>query len=75
MRIIAGTEGIGFLLDYINATDVINMKDFFEMLATAVVDSPEDADVIVSDKESDIVEGKDVIKSYNFERVLALLNS
>lgn len=75
MRRIAGTEDISFLTDYINATDIINMSDFFTMLATKVVTSPEDADIIVSDKESDIVEGKEIIRSYDFEKVIALLNS
>ena len=75
MRRVAGSEDIGFLEDYINATDVINMADFFTMLATEVVESPEDADIIVSDKDSDIVEGKEKIRSCDFERVMALMNS
>ncbi|MBQ3016514.1 MAG: hypothetical protein IJD79_07025 [Clostridia bacterium] len=74
MRIVAGTEDISFIEEYLHATDVINMSDFFSMLATEVVESPEDADIIVSDKESDIVEGKETIRSYDFEKVMALMN-
>lgn len=75
IRQIAGTENITFLEDYFNATEIINMKDFFTMLATEVVDSPEDADIIVSDAAADAIEGKELIRSCDFERVMALMNS
>ena len=75
MRQVAGSENISFLKDYMNATDVINMKSFFTMLASEVVTFPEDADIIVSDKDSDTVEGKEKIRSCDFERIMALMNS
>ena len=75
MRRVAGTDDISFLEDYINATDVINMYDFFSMLSVEVVDNPNDADIIVSDKDSDAIEGKEKIRSCDFERVMAIMNS
>ena len=75
MRRIAGTESIGFLADYMNVTEIINMSDFFSMLATEIVESPENADIIVSDKDGDAIFGKDVVRSCDFERVMALMNS
>ena len=75
MRRVAGTDDISFLEDYINATDVINMYDFFSMLSVEVVDNPQDADIIVSDKDSDAIEGKEKIRSCDFERVMAIMNS
>ena len=73
-RQVAGTEDIGFLVDYIHTTEVINMSDFFTMIATELVDSPEDADTIVSDKSTDSIDGKDIVRSCDFERVMALMN-
>ena len=73
--IVAGTTPFAWLLPYIFATKVINVYDFFEMLATEVVSTPEEADIIVSDKDFELPEGKEQIHSYDFERILALMNS
>lgn len=74
MRQIAGTERLAFFKSYMNITDVINLENLFVMLAERVVSDPEDADVIVSDKESDFVVGKEIIRSFDFEKILTLLN-
>ena len=40
------------------------------MMAREITDDPDKADVIVSDK----VEGNNVIHSYDFEKIVALMN-
>ena len=53
---IAARDSSAFLLDYVNATEVISIYSFFEMMASEVVSRPEDADVVVSDEDFDIDE-------------------
>ena len=48
---VAGTTDMSFMTDYFHVTDIINVKTFFEMMATEVVDNMADADVIVTNKE------------------------
>ncbi len=67
--IIAGENGFNYLFKYFTQNDVINLADFFEMMATEVVDTPDDADVILSDDIVDEREGKMVIHSYDFEKI------
>ena len=74
--IIAAANNMEFLVDYFNMCDVINLKSFFTMMATEVVDSIEDADVIVSDTVEDTFNGeKQVIRSYDLDKLLAFLNA
>jgi hypothetical protein len=72
---VAGDSPLAFLVDYFFSTDVINVKSFFEMMATEMVEDPEQADVVVSDKinESEIKEGAKLIHSYDFEKMTALM--
>ena len=70
---VAGTTAVGFLKKYFNLTDILNYKNFFEMLATEVVCSIEEADVVVTDKNV-AVPDKEIIRSYDIERVMALMN-
>lgn len=72
---VAGTTSLGFLLDYFDVTSVMNMKKFFTMLAAEVVDSKEEADVIVSDENYDAAEGQEIIRSLDFERIIQLMNA
>ena len=71
---VAGETKMAFLLDYLNVTDVINLHDFACMLATEVVDDPSRADVVFSDTYQLSREGVELIRSYDFERVMQLLN-
>jgi len=71
---VAGTTTVDFLKNYLQATQLINVHKLFSMLATEVVDKPEDADVIVSNRELSAREGVEVIHSYDIERILALMN-
>jgi len=70
---VAGDTELGFLTSYFTLS--IDMKEFFTMLATEVVSSAEDADVIVSDKISAVSESQELIHSSDFERITALMNS
>ncbi len=71
---VAGTTDLSFLIEYLNATDVINMHSLFSMLATKIVNSPLDADYVVTDEEVEIKEGAILIRSYDTDKVLPLIN-
>lgn len=73
--IVAGTTGLAFLLDYVNATKVINMHSFFAMLATELVQDAKEADVVVTDEQVEVKEGATVIRSYDTDKILPLLNA
>lgn len=72
---VAGTTGMDFLTRYFDVTEVMNFEKFFTMLATDVVENPEEAEVIVTDGNITVPEGAEVIRSYDFERVMALMNA
>ncbi len=71
---VAGATPMAFLIDYFKATSVLNVGTLFEMLATEVVENAEDADVIVSDSVASGKEGCEIIRSFDFEKITALLN-
>ncbi|MBR2431736.1 MAG: hypothetical protein IKB23_02360, partial [Clostridia bacterium] len=73
-RAVACTSDFSYLLPYFRATEIFNMKSLFEMLATEVASTPDEADVIVSDKPDDMRDEKEIVRSCDFERVLQLLN-
>ncbi|MBP5533143.1 MAG: TerD family protein [Lachnospiraceae bacterium] len=72
---VAGETNMGFLIDYFYVTDVINVKSFFEMMAAELVNDPGKADVVVSDSvnESELGAGTKLIRSYDFEKMTALM--
>ena len=72
---VAGESELTFLIDYFFVTDVINVKSFFEMMASEIVSDPTQADVVVSDtvNESEIPKGCRLIHSYDFEKMTALM--
>lgn len=71
---IAAQESHEFLFDYMNVTESVNVYTFFEMLATKIVDLPNDADVVVSDEEFDKREDQIQIRSNDFEKMLKIMN-
>jgi hypothetical protein len=75
MSRVAGNSDFTFLAKYLNMTEVISVYTLFEMMATEMVEDPEQADVVVSDKinESEIKEGAKLIHSYDFEKMTALM--
>ena len=72
--IVAGATPLSFLVDYFKTTSILNVGMLFDMLASEVVDSPEKAEVIVSDEDIEVGEDIEVIRSYNFEKITALMN-
>ena len=70
----AGATPLSFLVDYFKTTSILNVGMLFAMLASEVVDSPEKAEVIVSDENIEVGEDIEVIRSYNFEKITALMN-
>ena len=50
------------------------MYSFFEMMATELVDEPSKADVIVSDKAMDCRHDAEVVRSCDFDKILAFMN-
>lgn len=73
---VAGTTSMDWLNPYFESASIMNYKTFFELLASKIVDKPEKADVVVSDKTLYLPAGIEVmqIHSYDFEKVLALMN-
>lgn len=72
---VAGTTSAEFLKAYFHATQLMNVQKLFSMLAMEVVDTPEDADVVVTDEAVSVKENAEIIHSYDTERILALMNS
>lgn len=87
--IVAGETRLAFLMDYFDVTKVMNVHRFFEMMATELVEDPAQADIVVAD-HAEIWEranaadpkfaapgtddAKEWIHSYDFERLLSLMN-
>lgn len=72
---VAGTTSVDFLKPYFHASQLMNVKKLFSMLATEVVDTPDNADVVVTDEAVSVKESAEIIHSYDTERILALMNS
>ncbi|MDO4538190.1 MAG: hypothetical protein Q4B54_08515 [Coriobacteriales bacterium] len=72
---IAGDKSLKFLVDYLHVTEAINLYDFACMLASELVDTPEEADVVFSDDELALREDQEQIRSRNTARIMELLNS
>jgi len=70
---VAGTTEFDFLLKHFNTTKCINMHNIFTMMATEIVDNPEAADVIVSDKKIDI-EDVEIVQPFDFDKILKYIN-
>ena len=73
---VAGNTKLDFLIKYFNVAKLLNFYDFFSMLSSKVVEKPFDADVIVSDASFSpmLLNGKEIIRSCDIERVTALMN-
>ncbi|MCR5149147.1 MAG: hypothetical protein K6C35_09310 [Eubacterium sp.] len=71
---VAGETSMDFILDYFHVTDILNVHSFFEMLATEVTDDISEAEVVVTDKNISVEEGKTLIREYDFEQMIKLMN-
>lgn len=77
MRNIAGEGDVTFLRDYLHTVDIMNLYDFARMLATEVVDTPAEADVVFSDESTELLdlrEDAELIRSNDTARIFGLLN-
>lgn len=75
---VAGATDMSFITQYFNILDTINVYDFFAMQARQIMDKPEDADVVVSDDillGGRVKETAEVIRSYDTERMIQLMNA
>ena len=72
---VAGTTNIKFITEYLEVAKVINVKSLFEMLATEVVSTPEEAEVVVSDTFKTEDESIKIIHSYDTEVIMKYLNN
>ena len=71
---VAGATSLGFLTRYFRAASVIHMYSFFEMMASELTEDPAGAEVIVSDRSMDAISGAEIVRSCDFDKVLALMN-
>ena len=71
---VAGMDDLTYLKRYFEATEWMSVYDFIQMAATELVDTPEEADVIVSDDDTLKKDGVERIHSYDFEKLIALMN-
>lgn len=71
---VAGTTKMNWLLDYMTITDVYNLHDLFNDLATTVTTDPAIADVIISDENFINIE-KPIIHSWDTEKIFQYLNA
>lgn len=71
---VAAEQDITYLMKYLKITKTFNYYNFFKMMAAKVVKDPSEADVVVTDEEVDCKEDAVLIHSYDFDKVMALLN-
>lgn len=67
---VAGTTSFDFIRKYFDFSKIINMYDFFTLCAKEVVDSPQKADVIVSDEVFELTEGQTQIHSFDTDVII-----
>jgi hypothetical protein len=70
---VAGDTDMRFLTDYFHVTKVMNVYDFFRMMAAEIVFDPAKAEVVVTNKTVEVPEGVEVIREYDFEKIMALV--
>ena len=50
-----------------------SVYDFFSMMAREIVEDPMEADVVVTDHETNCTDGAEVIREFDFEKIRALM--
>ena len=71
---VAGATSMTFLLRYFHVTETVNLHSFFAMMATELTENPAEAEVAVTDKTLDLPETVQVIREYDFDKIIALMN-
>ena len=72
---VAGSADMKFVTDYFGLTDIINVYTFFEMMASEVVTDISDAEIIVTDKNVEALDGQQLIREYDVEKIMAYMNA
>lgn len=70
---VAGMAQYEFLLDYFDVTSIINVYSFFTLLAGEITDNPSEADIVVSDREIQLKPGATQIRSFDTEKIMAIM--
>lgn len=70
---IAGVTELGFLSYYFKTTDVLSVGKVFEMAASELVDRADEADVSMTDETLEPGICEEVIRSHDFEKIMALI--
>ena len=71
---IAASDNMSFLTQYFEMTKIFNVYDFFTLMAGEVVDEPKNADIAVTDEKIETGESTEIIRSFDIEKIIALLN-
>jgi hypothetical protein len=71
---VAGNTDMNFITDYFHITDVVNVYSFFEMMAAEMVATPEEAEIIVTNKTMETKKDVEIIREYDTERMIQLMN-
>jgi hypothetical protein len=71
---VAGNTDMNFITDYFHITEVINVYSFFEMMAAEMVATPEEAEIIVTNKTMETKKDVEIIREYDTERMIQLMN-
>lgn len=71
---IAASDSMNFLTRYFEITKIFNVFDFFRLMASEIADDPKDAEIAVTDEDIEAGETTEIIRSYDTERMIAMLN-
>lgn len=70
---VAGATDVSFLTDYFYITSYMNVHKLFEMMATELVDSPDKADVVISDNDYELSDEISQVHSYDIEKIMSYI--
>ncbi len=72
---VAGDNGMAYLTRYFDLTGIISLYDLFRMMATDITADPKEADTAVTDGEIEAGPDTEIIRSFDTERIIGLMNS
>lgn len=68
-------HSLHFLAPYFTTQESMNLYDLFILMASEITSSPMEANVLVTDEDLEHNENAEVIRSWETEKILALINS
>lgn len=69
----AGDSSLSVLMDNFRITEIMNVQDFFAMMAEEIVEDPMEAEIVVTDHEVACADGAEIVREYDFEKMKALM--